>query len=231
MQWARRAYCLDSRALRRSQGKKTSSHGAAFDCWLHSQKLAWKPKQNFGRSNSCAKGWCSASVINYQGWTSGLKVTSQKHTGAHLSCTNIFFQKILMEDFECLWRMYIDCIMYIVKEIKLAATGIQYTSYLHHFCYGVSCNYRCHCWFCHVRIDLLNAVKEDVRDHHQTYASRIDTWWNGSGDRWQNIHQDRWSIHVCLKSSDFQCFGSVLVFHLGEWVRPALIGFSTSTKL
>ena len=38
-----------------------------------------------------------------------------------------------MEDFECLWRMYIDCIMYIVKEIKLAATGIQYTSYLHHF--------------------------------------------------------------------------------------------------
>ena len=24
------------------------------------------------------------------------------------------------------------------------------------------------------RIDLLNAVKEDVRDHHQTYASRID---------------------------------------------------------
>eukprot|EP00435_Cladocopium_sp_Y103_P049798 s459_g15.t1 len=24
-------------------------------------------------------------------------------------------------------------------------------------------------------IDLLNAVKEDVRDHHQTYASRIDT--------------------------------------------------------
>ncbi|CAE7216074.1 unnamed protein product [Symbiodinium sp. KB8] len=26
-----------------------------------------------------------------------------------------------------------------------------------------------------LRIDLLNAVKEDVRDHHQTYASRIDT--------------------------------------------------------
>eukprot|EP00928_Gymnodinium_smaydae_P087351 TRINITY_DN71626_c0_g1_i1.p1 TRINITY_DN71626_c0_g1~~TRINITY_DN71626_c0_g1_i1.p1 ORF type:complete len:444 (-),score=45.09 TRINITY_DN71626_c0_g1_i1:233-1510(-) len=26
-----------------------------------------------------------------------------------------------------------------------------------------------------LRIDLLNAVKEDVRDHHQTYAGRIDT--------------------------------------------------------
>merc|ERR1719156_84025 len=26
-----------------------------------------------------------------------------------------------------------------------------------------------------LRIDLLNAVKEDARDHHQTYAGRIDT--------------------------------------------------------
>ena len=58
---------------------------------------------------------------------------------------------------------------------------------------GYVCAYVCvyihtHTYICALsdcRIDLLNAVKEDVRDHHQTYASRIapGTKVGGQGDR------------------------------------------------
>ena len=77
-----------------------------------------------------------------------------------------------------------------------------------------SCNYRCHCRFCYVRIDLLNAVKEDVRDHHQTYASRIDTWWNDQP-------MFAWFPVLC----------SMLVFHLVEWVLISFLRPPTCKRL
>lgn len=222
MQWARRAYCLDSRALRRSWGKNI----IPWCCvWLliTFPETNMETKRNLGRSNSCAKGWFSASVINFQGWTSGLKVTSQKHRSTP-QLYQYLSQKILMEDFECLWCrcMYSDCIMYIIKEIRLATTGIQLI-YIILLWRVVQLQLSLPVLSCQDRSSECGEGRcsRSSSDICQSYWHMVK--WRG--DRWQKISQDSWSIQVCLMFSDFQCFGSMLVFQLGEWVRPALISF------